>query len=105
MGRCETALRNKRATGETGHGLFGEAQSTAIFAGLLPVTLWGIGTRDVALVWMFADVAPAPAMAVVGMLTALRYIVPGLAGIPCLSGILGGVRGAEGRGVLAVEHS
>lgn len=56
----------------------------AIFAGLLPVSLWGIGTRDAALVWLFDGLAPAAAMAVVGMLTALRYVVPGLIGIPLL---------------------
>lgn len=54
----------------------------AIFAGLLPVTLCGIGTRDAALVWLFADFAPASATAVVGMLAVLRYIVPGACGIP-----------------------
>lgn len=57
----------------------------AIFAGLLPVSLWGIGTRDAALVWCFADIAPAAAMAGVGLLTALRYLIPGLAGIPYLA--------------------
>jgi glycosyltransferase 2 family protein len=56
----------------------------AIFAGLLPVSFCGLGTRDAALVWRFADVAPAATMAGVGMLTALRYLVPGLLGIPCL---------------------
>ena len=53
----------------------------AIFAGLLPVTFWGIGTRDAALVWLFADVAPAATMAAVGLLTASRYLIPGLVGI------------------------
>ncbi len=53
----------------------------AIFAGLLPLSFCGIGTRDTALVWLFADAAPASVMAVVGMLTALRYIIPGLVGV------------------------
>lgn len=53
----------------------------AIFSGLLPISLWGVGTRDAALVWLFADVAPPATMAVVGMLTALRYLVPGACGI------------------------
>lgn len=56
----------------------------AIFAGLLPVSFCGLGTRDAALVWLFADVAPAATMAGVGVLTALRYLVPGVLGIPCL---------------------
>lgn len=59
----------------------------AIFAGLVPVALMGIGTRDAALVWLFADVAPASTMAAVGLLTALRYLVPGAAGIPLLAGV------------------
>jgi uncharacterized membrane protein YbhN (UPF0104 family) len=56
----------------------------AIFAGLLPVSLCGIGTRDGALIWLFSDVAPASTMAAVGLLTAIRYLVPGAAGIACL---------------------
>jgi hypothetical protein len=57
----------------------------AIFAGLLPLSFCGVGTRDAALVWLFADVAPASAMAAVGLLTALRYLVPGAAGIAVLA--------------------
>ena len=60
----------------------------AIFAGLLPITLWGLGTRDAALVWLFADHAPAAVMVTVGVLTALRYFLPGLAGIFYLPGFL-----------------
>jgi hypothetical protein len=56
----------------------------ALFAGLIPAAFCGIGTRDAALVWLFADVAAAPTMALVGMLTALRYLVPGAVGIPVL---------------------
>jgi hypothetical protein len=54
----------------------------AIFAGLLPISFCGIGTRDSALIWLFSDTAPASVMAAVGALTALRYLVPGAAGIP-----------------------
>jgi hypothetical protein len=57
----------------------------AIFAGLLPVSFCGIGTRDAALVWLFADIAPASAMAAVGLLTALRYLAPGAVGIAVLA--------------------
>lgn len=69
----------------------------AIFAGLLPISFCGIGTRDSALVWLFSDLAPAPAMAAVGALTALRYLVPGAAGIPFVPGLLSRGRGAEQR--------
>lgn len=54
----------------------------ALFAGLVPISFCGIGTRDAALAVLFADVADASTMAAVGMLTALRYIVPGAIGIP-----------------------
>jgi hypothetical protein len=59
----------------------------AIFAGLVPVSWCGLGTRDAALVVLFSDIAPAPTMAAVGLLTALRYVVPGAAGIPFASGV------------------
>lgn len=57
----------------------------ALFAGLVPISLWGLGTRDTALVLLYQDVAPAATMAAVGTLTALRYLIPGLCGIPFLS--------------------
>jgi uncharacterized membrane protein YbhN (UPF0104 family) len=57
----------------------------AIFAGLAPITFCGVGTRDSALIWLFADVAEAPTMAVVGLLSASRYLVPGALGIPIAS--------------------
>jgi hypothetical protein len=69
----------------------------AIFAGLLPISFCGIGTRDSALVWLFSDLASTPAMAAVGALTALRYLVPGAAGIPFVSGLLSRRRSAEQR--------
>jgi hypothetical protein len=54
----------------------------ALLAGLAPFAYCGAGTRDGALVWLFRDVAPASTMAVVGLLTLSRYLVPGAAGIP-----------------------
>lgn len=56
----------------------------AIFAGLVPAAFCGIGTRDAALIYLFADSADASRLAVVGLLTALRYLVPGAVGIPIL---------------------
>ena len=53
----------------------------AIFAGLVPATLWGVGTRDAVLIWAFSDSAPTAALAIVGALASLRYIVPGLVGL------------------------
>lgn len=54
----------------------------AIFAGLLPLTIAGVGVRDWALVSIFAGPADPRAMLVgVGFLVSLRYIVPAAAGL------------------------
>lgn len=58
----------------------------ALFAGLVPVSFCGLGTRDAALVALFASHASAATMAAVGLLTALRYLVPGAVGIPLVVG-------------------
>ncbi len=76
----------------------------ALFAGLIPAAFCGIGTRDAALVWLFVDVAPAPTMAIVGMLTALRYLVPGAVGIPVLLSLRRSVRNEIDGGVDAVSE-
>lgn len=56
----------------------------ALLAGIVPAAFCGIGTRDAALVQLYADSAPAATMLVVGLLTSLRYVVPGAIGIPLL---------------------
>jgi hypothetical protein len=66
----------------------------ALFAGLLPVSFCGVGARDTALVWLFADLASPATMAAVGLLTASRYLIPGLVGIPLASGYRSGYRAA-----------
>lgn len=52
----------------------------AIFVGLIPITVAGIGTRDLALIAFFAPWAPAELAAGVGLLSHLRYLLPGLLG-------------------------
>ena len=54
----------------------------AIFIGLLPISFAGIGTRDSALIYLFAPYASASLMAGVGILTSVRYVVPALFGLP-----------------------
>ena len=54
----------------------------AIFIGLLPISFAGVGTRDSALIYLFAPYASASLMAGVGLLCSLRYFVPALFGIP-----------------------
>jgi hypothetical protein len=57
----------------------------AIFVGLLPFTLSGMGTRDAAMVALFARQAPPEAALGVGLLyTLLGYWIPAVAGLPFL---------------------
>ena len=54
----------------------------AIFFGLLPFTFMGVGTRDAALIYLYAPYFPAAVGAALGVLTTLRYLLPALVGIP-----------------------
>lgn len=54
----------------------------SIFIGLLPVTIGGMGTRDSALIFLFAPYESASVMAGVGVLCSLRYWVDTLMGLP-----------------------
>ena len=54
----------------------------AIFAGLLPLTFAGVGTRDAALVFFYAPYFDAPTAAALGLLCTARYILPALGGLP-----------------------
>lgn len=58
--------------------------SLSIFAGLLPLTFAGIGTRDAALIFFFQGYLTTPAAAALGILCTLRYVLPALGGIPFL---------------------
>lgn len=54
----------------------------AILAGLLPFTFAGVGTRDAALVVLFAPWLGAGGAALLGLCATLRYLIPALAGLP-----------------------
>jgi hypothetical protein len=54
----------------------------SIFIGLLPITIGGMGTRDSALIVLFAPWENAAVMAGVGILCSLRYWLDTLAGLP-----------------------
>ncbi len=56
----------------------------AIFAGLLPLTLAGVGTRDTALLLFYAPYMPREAAAALGWLCTTRYLLPALGGLPFL---------------------
>ncbi|MCB2153425.1 flippase-like domain-containing protein [bacterium] len=65
-------------------GLFGVLARVpiAIFAGLLPIAVAGIGVRDWAIVAIFGSAANPRALLVgVGLLVSLRYVVPAAAGL------------------------
>lgn len=55
----------------------------AIFAGLLPLTVAGVGVRDWAIVEIFKGPGHPPAMiATAALLVTLRYVVPAAGGLP-----------------------
>jgi uncharacterized membrane protein YbhN (UPF0104 family) len=54
----------------------------AILAGLLPLTFAGVGTRDAALVFLYAPYFAAPTAAALGILCTARYLLPALGGLP-----------------------
>jgi len=56
----------------------------AIIIGLIPITLAGIGTRDAALIILFSPWASTETMAATALLSHLRYVLPGLIGIPAV---------------------
>lgn len=66
----------------------------ALFFGLLPFTFMGVGTRDAALIFLYAPYFPAATGAALGALTLIRYILPALLGIPVFSRYLTAVRRA-----------
>jgi uncharacterized protein (TIRG00374 family) len=67
----------------------------AILAGLLPLTLAGIGTRDAALIFFYQPYLSAPAAAALGLLCTLRYVLPALAGAAVVTRYLPGLRQAR----------
>jgi glycosyltransferase 2 family protein len=56
----------------------------AILAGLLPLTFAGVGTRDAALILLYAPYFNAPTAAALGLLCTSRYLLPSIGGLPFL---------------------
>jgi|TARA_B100000959_G_C14945881_1_gene609874 hypothetical protein len=54
----------------------------ALFIGMIPITLSGIGTRDVALIFLFSGYFSSEIMAAIGILCSSRYLVTCLIGLP-----------------------
>lgn len=55
-----------------------------ILAGLVPLTVAGVGTRDAAIVLLIGPLIGPEAAAALGILFWLRYLVPGLLGLPLM---------------------
>lgn len=64
----------------------------AILAGLFPLTFAGVGTRDFALVLLYAAYFGAPTAAALGLLCTARYVLPAIGGIPFFQRYLALVR-------------
>ncbi len=56
----------------------------AILAGLLPLTFAGVGTRDAALIFLYAPYFNAATGAALGLLCTSRYFLPAIGGLPFL---------------------
>ena len=54
----------------------------ALFIGMIPITVSGIGTRDVALIFLFSGHFSSEIMAAIGILCSSRYLVTCLIGLP-----------------------
>lgn len=58
--------------------------AVALMAGLVPITIAGLGTRDVALVVLLARYMAPESAAAMGILIATRALVPALLGVPLM---------------------
>ncbi|MCK4826033.1 hypothetical protein KA005_60355 [bacterium] len=54
----------------------------AIIIGILPISFAGIGTRDIAFLTIFSQWDSMSLLVCVGIFSHLRYLVPGILGIP-----------------------
>jgi glycosyltransferase 2 family protein len=57
----------------------------AILIGLLPLTFAGVGTRDAAFIFLYANYFTTATGAALGLFATMRYVIPALFGIPFLS--------------------
>lgn len=60
----------------------------AILAGLLPLTMAGVGTRDGAILLLYREYLAPGQAAVLGVLATLRYLMPAIAGLPFMGDYL-----------------
>ena len=55
---------------------------SAVFMGLIPITVAGIGTRDLSIVYLFSGILTYSESLSIGIISTLRYIVPMIIGAP-----------------------
>ena len=67
----------------------------SILAGLAPLTFAGVGTRDFALVLLYAPFFDAPTAAALGLLCTARYVMPAIGGIPFFQRYLTSLRASD----------
>jgi uncharacterized membrane protein YbhN (UPF0104 family) len=67
----------------------------AILAGLLPLTMAGIGPRDAALIYFYHPYLSGAAGAALGLLCTMRYVLPAAAGATVMNRYLPGLRAAQ----------
>jgi len=67
----------------------------AILAGLMPLTMAGIGPRDAALIYFYKPYLSGAAGAALGVLCTLRYVLPAIAGATVVNQYLPGLRQAQ----------
>jgi uncharacterized membrane protein YbhN (UPF0104 family) len=56
--------------------------SLAVLAGAFIPSIGGIGPRDATIVWFFAELANKALLTTIGLMTALRVIIPAFIGLP-----------------------
>ena len=61
----------------------------SILVGLLPLTFAGVGTRDTAIVFLYAPYLVPQQAALLGVLATLRYVIPAIAGAPFIADFAG----------------
>ncbi len=65
-------------------------------AAAVPLAPWGLGSREVVLALLFGRTATQEQLAIVAVMFLLRYLVPGLVGIPAIGRYQGWPRPARG---------
>lgn len=68
----------------------------SIFVGLLPISIAGLGTRDITIVYLFKGLISYSQAIIIGGLTSIiRYIIPTLIGIPVFNFMMFPARGKK----------